>query len=292
MEHNKSKKEFLIKFKEKHPEFKIIEFTNISSEIIVEDGCGYRYKKNKAEQSLKSNFTVQSIIDKYGFIQDKINQYHNNLTLIEYNGIKKRIVVEDENGFRYNPQCYDLINGSKVTIETCENKEELYKFKANKIHNNFYKYPNFKYINGKTRINIICPIHGEFNQICESHLCGHGCPKCNTVGFSKESWLKYLKVKTAFFYVLRVFNDNEEFIKIGITSKTIENRYRTLKNYKIEIIKLIEDTPSKVYDMEKYSLKEFKKYRTLPKLPFEGWSECLNICCLKKLKNYEGYSNF
>jgi hypothetical protein len=158
MEHNNSKKEFLIKFKEKHPEFKIIEFTNISSKIIVEDGCGYRYKKNKAEQSLKSNFTVQSIIDKYGFIQDKINQYHNNLTLIEYNGIKKRIVVEDENGFRYNPQCYDLINGSKVTIETCENKEELYKFKANKIHNNFYKYPNFKYINGKTRINIICPI--------------------------------------------------------------------------------------------------------------------------------------
>jgi hypothetical protein len=292
MEHNKSRDEFLIKFKEKYPDFKIIEFTNISAKIIVEDSNGCQYKKNKAEQSLKSNFTVQSIVDKYSYIQDKINQYHNNLILIKYDGVKKRVTVEDENKFRYNPQCYDLIKGSKVTIETCDNKEELFKFKANKVHNNFYKYPIFKYINGKTRINVICPIHGDFNQICESHLCGHGCPKCNTVGFSKESWLKYLKVKLAFFYVLRVFNDNEEFIKVGITSKTVKDRYRTLKNYKIEIIKLIEDTPSKVYDIEKHFLKEFKKYRILPTLPFEGWSECLNISCLKKIKNYEDFSNF
>jgi hypothetical protein len=292
MKHNKIREEFLVKFKEKYPDFKIIEFTNISSKIIVEDCNGYKYEKNKAENSLKSNFTIQSIIDKFKFIQDKINQYHNNLTLIEYNGIKKRVVVEDENGFQYNPQCYDLIMGSKVTIETCTNKEELFIFKSNKVHNNFYKYPIFKYINGKTKINIVCPVHGEFSQTCESHLYGNGCPKCNMVGFSKESWLKHVKSKSAFFYILRVFNDNEEFIKIGITSKTVGSRYRTLKNYKIEIIKLIEHTPSKVYDMEKHFLKEFKKYKILPKLPFEGWSECINICCLKKIKNYEDYSNF
>jgi len=292
MEHNKIRDEFFIKFKEKHPGFKIIEFTNITSKIIVEDSYGYKYKKNRAEQSLKSNFTIQSIVDKYGYIQDRINEYHNNLTLIEYKGIKKRITVEDENGFQYNPQCYDLIKGSKVTIETCNNKEELFKFKANKVHNDFYGYSNFKYVNGKTKVGVVCPIHGEFNQICESHLFGHGCPKCNTVGFSKESWLKYLKVNVAFFYVLRVFNENEEFIKIGITSKTVKDRYRNLKNYKIEIIKLIEDSPSKVYDIEKHFLKEFKKDRILPKLPFEGWSECLNINCLKKIKNYEHSNNF
>jgi hypothetical protein len=45
--------------------------------------------------------------------------------------------------------------------------------------------------------------------------------------------------------------------------------------------------------IEKYGKHNFvKEILEVPKLPFEGWSECLNICCLKKLKNYEGYSNF
>ena len=35
---------------------------------------------------------------------------------------------------------------------------------------------NYKNIN--TKITIICPIHGEFEQILWSHLQGQGCPKC------------------------------------------------------------------------------------------------------------------
>ena len=50
-----------------------------------------------------------------------------------------------------------------------------------------------------------------------------------------------------------------------------------------EIIKLIEDTPSKIYDMEKRLIKEYKNYKVMPKLPFEGWSECLSITCLEKI---------
>jgi DNA polymerase elongation subunit (family B) len=85
--------------------------------------------------------------------------------------------------------------------------------------------------------------------------------------------------------------DPEEKLHI---QKLVKRSY-TLKDATIAagaLIKLIEDTPSKVYDIEKHFLKEFKKYRILPTLPFEGWSECLNISCLKKIKNYEDFSNF
>ncbi|SOK58935.1 hypothetical protein, partial [Yersinia phage fHe-Yen9-03] len=34
--------------------------------------------------------------------------------------------------------------------------------------------------NNKIKINIICPIHGEFSQKPNSHKNGHGCPQCNT----------------------------------------------------------------------------------------------------------------
>src|ERR1035438_4535454 len=45
-------------------------------------------------------------------------------------------------------------------------------------HNNFYNYDLVEYINSKTKICIICPIHGEFWQQPNAHLTGQGCPQC------------------------------------------------------------------------------------------------------------------
>ena len=50
----------------------------------------------------------------------------------------------------------------------------------NKIHNNRYDYSKIKEIkNNNSYITIICPIHGEFEQLVRSHSEGRGCPKCN-----------------------------------------------------------------------------------------------------------------
>ena len=50
--------------------------------------------------------------------------------------------------------------------------------KAKKIHENKYDYSLTKYVNSKTKIKIICPIHGIFEQTPNNHLKGCGCPKC------------------------------------------------------------------------------------------------------------------
>ena len=50
--------------------------------------------------------------------------------------------------------------------------------KASRIHNNKYNYSRFNYINARTESCIICPKHAEFYQTPDSHLHGHGCPKC------------------------------------------------------------------------------------------------------------------
>jgi very-short-patch-repair endonuclease len=55
-------------------------------------------------------------------------------------------------------------------------KELLYKF--NEIHNDKYDYSLVKYINMRTKIKIICPIHDVFEQLPSSHLNGEGCNKC------------------------------------------------------------------------------------------------------------------
>lgn len=50
--------------------------------------------------------------------------------------------------------------------------------KAQKIHNHKYDYSLVEYINCDTKVKIICPIHGEFEQIPYSHLKGFNCLEC------------------------------------------------------------------------------------------------------------------
>lgn len=50
---------------------------------------------------------------------------------------------------------------------------------AIKIHGNIYSYENVIYVNSKTKVKIICPVHGDFFQIPNAHLNGNKCPKCS-----------------------------------------------------------------------------------------------------------------
>jgi len=55
---------------------------------------------------------------------------------------------------------------------------QLFIEKATKIHGDKYDYSKVEYINSKSKVNIICNEHGEFKQIHNDHLNGHGCKKC------------------------------------------------------------------------------------------------------------------
>lgn len=46
------------------------------------------------------------------------------------------------------------------------------------VHGDKYDYSKVKYKNNKSKVCIVCPIHGEFWQTTSNHLKGRGCPKC------------------------------------------------------------------------------------------------------------------
>ena len=50
--------------------------------------------------------------------------------------------------------------------------------RSNKIHNSKYDYSKVDWVNTKTKVEIICPIHGSFLQKPFKHLEGQGCPNC------------------------------------------------------------------------------------------------------------------
>ena len=57
--------------------------------------------------------------------------------------------------------------------------------KAKKIHGDKYDYSKVVYKTIRTRVIIICPEHGEFLQMPETHLKGKGCPECEKTSGKK-----------------------------------------------------------------------------------------------------------
>ena len=92
-----------------------------------------------------------------------------------------------------------------------------------------YTYPMTQSISSRSKVHVICKIHGSFQQFPDAHLSSNtGCPKCgNTSGFRDKlpGTLYYLSI------------NNGQAYKIGITNKTIETRYTKSDLQKIQVLK-------------------------------------------------------
>lgn len=69
--------------------------------------------------------------------------------------------------------------GKLKSIEARKIKHNEFIKSCNKTHLNKYDYVNTVYNGCREPIIIICPKHGEFEQIAYYHKQGNGCPRCN-----------------------------------------------------------------------------------------------------------------
>ena len=68
--------------------------------------------------------------------------------------------------------------------------------KAKKLHGERYDYSQVLYVNNQTKVGIICPEHGFFEQKPSNHLSGSGCIKCgfkNAGQYHKKDSEKFIK---------------------------------------------------------------------------------------------------
>jgi len=69
------------------------------------------------------------------------------------------------------PICSKLKKGKRLSLD-------IFVQKAKEVHNDKYNYEKVKYKNNRSKVEIICPIHGSFWQRPNDHLMGHGCYEC------------------------------------------------------------------------------------------------------------------
>lgn len=185
--------------------------------------------------------------------------------------------------------------GSKTTCQKCgrirAGNTHLYTLeqflkRAKEVHKNRYCYHNVVYKNTETNVSITCDIHGEFLQSPHAHSSGQGCPKCTRGGaWRKTEWIKVCNKKscTPTVYIIRCFNETEEFIKIGRTKNTVKFRFRhkSIIPYSYEIIKEIQGSPDFIYDKEVELHRLYKEYKYKPLIKFAGETECFNVSILQ-----------
>lgn len=148
------------------------------------------------------------------------------------------------------------------------------------IHDNFYDYSKVDYKNAHTHVIIGCPIHGEFFMQPYVHLDGSGCKHCffDRDGFRKSNFLSSCKGRDGLFYVIICNKNEEEFMKVGITSRTVKERCCPSDlPYKYTSIYEFSTNAEDIWNLEKRILREYKNYRHIPSIDFAGKTECLNI---------------
>ena len=275
------------------------EYKGHHEKILVEDKLGIKY--SIAPASLyKHKSNIKTAIDKNNFFLKKATYIHNgkyNYSKVNYinNKSKVKIVCPIHGEFLQTP--YSHLSGKgckKCAMEFVQairqSSTEEFIVKANKVHNNKYIYSEAVYTKAINKIKIICPEHGIFEQVAIYHLTGNGCPECAlefATGFKKSQFIKVAnKNKKALLYVIKCYNNKEEFIKIGITTLDIKTRYPNQKRlpYSYQILKEIEETPDFIYDKEKELHRLCKPFKYQPLIPFDGQTECFNMDCLTALK--------
>lgn len=149
--------------------------------------CGYISvgKKN----SFDVNIFIAKAKERHGDMYD--------YSLVDYKNSKENIelVCKEHGIFKLNPNSHLRGTGCRKcgykshAIKNSKTKEYFID-RSNKIHNNKYDYSLVKFIDLYSNVNIVCPIHGEFQKSFKNHIHKkRGCPKCfdsNKIELSKE----------------------------------------------------------------------------------------------------------
>lgn len=188
----------------------------------------------------------------------RAHKIHNNkydYTQFEYiTNTQKSIIICPTHG-NFKQQMRDHLSGygcPKCGINTTisytkSNTKEFIK-KAKLQHGTYYDYSLVEYKNNSTKIRIICPEHGEFVQRPQHHLLGNKCPACAEHGFNLN--------KPAILYYLSI--NNGQAYKIGITNRTVNERFSRSELESIKILKTWEYAIGKeAYLAEQFYLKEY-----------------------------------
>jgi len=169
-------------------EYSLSKYVNMRSKLIIICPIHGEFQQTPShhlnrKQGCAKCFKISMILGEDKFIE-RSNKIHNNkfdYSLVEYKNVesKVKIICPVHGVFEQTPFSHLQGNDCLQCVNQNQTKDiETFIKEANKTHNFKYDYSNSIYVNAATKLKIICPIHGEFEQQPSNHLIGRGCKKC------------------------------------------------------------------------------------------------------------------
>lgn len=233
-----------------------VKFVNSATKVKIKCKiCGYEFEQtphchiNRKQgcpkcsgKHITNDEIIEKIHKKYGDLYDT--------SLVKYESTDKKIklICKKHSMFEITP--HSLFRGRGCPIcgkESSESKrrmtKEIFIEKSNKTHipkrnGNNYIYDEVEYKNARTKVKIICPIHGEFWQMPYLHIQGHGCPLCSTYSgmedrisfLLKENNLEFIYNYNSIFLGLKSLDFYIPSLKVAIECQGLQH-FKPIKWY-------------------------------------------------------------
>ena len=169
-------------------------FEQFPTKLLVGTKCRKCAYKNRKSNRLTTKEFIERARkihgDKYDYsLVDYKNGGEKVKIICPKHGIFEQIAGNHLNGCNC-PKCIVVKKHGKVRVRDTESfiKE------SKKIHGDKYDYSLVEYINAKTKVKIICPIHGTFEQSPRHHLEGSGCKECSKGAKKQQSFIEESKL--------------------------------------------------------------------------------------------------
>lgn len=168
-----------------------------------------------------------------------------------------------------------------------QNQEEFIQLSST-VHNNLYEYTSVEYKRADVKVDIICKIHGQFKQTPASHVNGTGCPKCARMyafrGYSMST-LNGTDLGSipgmVYFIKIQDHELKECFYKIGITKRSVSQRfseYKYSKSISIDVLICVPLTLYEAYVTEQNIISKYSDFAYFPQAMInKGATECFKL---------------
>lgn len=191
-----------------------------------------------------------------------------------------------------------ILNGATGSLKSAVDKTSymIEQFKGK--HGDRYNYDDYIYKGNRSIGKFHCKEHGEFIQLTDVHLMGHGCPTCalyspNKInGHSRSKFILQANGRECVLYLIKLHNHEEEFYKIGITSYDVITRIKKASDvkYNYDVIKEYKSFDAgHIWDLEKSAHRTYKSFSYKPRIYFKGETECFDKSLpIDSIKEFEG----
>jgi len=133
-------------------------------------------------------------------------------SLVDYKGNDEYIKII-YNGQIYLQKPYYHLRGDKPEKRNYKKTTTEFISISNIVHDFKFNYDKVKYIGANSKVIITCPIHGDFEQIANSHLMGNGCVNCSE-SRGEKSVAKYLDKNNISYYRQHKFSDCKNIFQL------------------------------------------------------------------------------